>query len=198
VAKDGAVNERTHLATIGTQTVELPIVAVSPDLSIALFMTIDHGVALVERAGAELAELFRDAAPEVVVAPATLGIPVAIAVSRALGLDDYVILQKSKKVHLGDALAEEVRAITSTTASALLLDRARVPAVAGRRVLLVDDVVSSGSSSAAALRLLERAGAQVVGVGALLAEGEGWPEALLPYEDRLRVLGRIPLFPTTR
>ena len=194
VRKDERV--RTHLATIGSQTVELPIVPVSSDLSIALFMTIDHGVRLVETAGAELAEAFRDANPEVVVAPATLGIPVAIAVTRALGLDDYVILQKSKKVHLGDALAEEVHAITSTAGSTLLLDRARVGAVAGRRVLLVDDVISSGSSSAAALRLLERAGAQVVGVGALLAEGEGWPEALLPYEDRLRVLGRIPLFRT--
>jgi adenine phosphoribosyltransferase len=36
----------------------------------------------------------------------------------------------------------------------------------------------------------------VVGIGALLAEGDGWPEALLPHEDRLRSLGRIPLFPT--
>ena len=188
---------QSHLATIGSQTVELPIVPVSPELSIALFMTIDHGVALIDTAGAELADLFRAAAPEIVAAPATLGIPVAIAVTRALGLDDYVVLQKSRKVHLGDALAEQVHAITSTAGSTLLLDRARVPAVAGRRVLLVDDVISSGSSSMAALRLLERAGAEVVGIGALLAEGEGWPAPLLPYADRLKVLGRIPLFPTT-
>ncbi len=188
--------QRTHLATIGSQQVELPIVPVSPELSIALFMTIDHGVRLIDTAGAELAELFRAAAPEIVVAPATLGIPVAIAVTRALGLDDHLILQKSRKVHLGDALTEEVRAITSTDVSVLRLDRARLPAVAGRRVLLVDDVISTGSSSIAALRLLERAGAEVVGVGALLAEGDGWPDALLPYESRLRTLGRIPLFPT--
>ena len=187
---------RTYTATIGSRTVELPIVPVSPELSIALFMTIDHGVDLVDRAGAELAEHFRAAVPEIVVAPATLGIPVAIAVTRALGLDDYLILQKSQKVHLGDALAEDVQAITSTAGSRLLLDRARVPAVAGRRVLLVDDVISTGSSSAAALRLLERAGAEVVGIGALLAEGDGWPESLAPYADRLHALGRIPLFPT--
>ena len=188
---------RTHIATIGGQRVELPVVPVSPDLSIALFMTIDHGVALLDRAGEELAERFRAVRPEIVVAPATLGIPVAITVSRALGLDDYLILQKSQKVHLGDALTEDVRAITSAP-SVLRLDRARVPAVAGRRVLLVDDVISTGSSSVAALRLLERAGAEVVGVGALLAEGDGWPEALEPYADRLQALGRIPLFPTER
>jgi adenine/guanine phosphoribosyltransferase-like PRPP-binding protein len=187
----------TYTATIGSQQVELPIVPVSPELSIALFLTIDHGVDLVDTAGAELAAHFRSVAPEIVVAPATLGIPVAIAVTRALGLDDYLILQKSQKVHLGDALAEDVQAITSTAGSRLLLDRARVPAVAGRRVLLVDDVISTGSSSTAALRLLERAGAEVVGIGALLGEGVGWPAALEPYADRLHALGRIPLFPTT-
>lgn len=64
-------------------------------------------------------------------------------------------------------------------------------------MLLVDDVFSTGVSAAASLRLLERAGAEVVGVGALLAEGDGWPESLMPYADRLRVLGRIPLFPST-
>jgi adenine phosphoribosyltransferase len=190
------VTERTYTATIGSRHVELPIVEVSPELSIALFMTIDHGLDLVEQAGAELAEHFRSTRPDIVAAPATLGIPVAIAVTRALGLDDYLVLQKSAKVHLGDALTEEVRAITSTAGSVLRLDRARVPSVAGRRVLLVDDVISTGASTAAALRLLERAGAEVVGVGALLAEGDGWPQALGPVADRLHALGRIPLFRT--
>ena len=187
---------RTYTATVGSQRVELPIVPVSPEVSIALLMVIDHGVRFVDAAGRELADHFRETRPDIVVAPATLGIPVAIAVSRALGLDDHLILQKTRKVHLGDALAEPVQAITSTTGQVLLLDRARLPAVAGRRVLFVDDVISSGSSSGAALRLLARAGAEVVGVGALLAEGDDWPEALAPYADRRFTLGRIPLFPT--
>lgn len=186
----------TYTATVGSQQVELPIVPVSPELSIALMMVIDLGVRFVETASRELADRFRDVAPEIVVAPATLGLPIALEVSRALGLDDYVILQKSKKIHLGDALAEPVRAITSATSSELLLDRRRVPAVRGRRVLFVDDVLSTGSSSAAALRLLERAGAQVVGVGAFLAEGDGWADALAGYRDRVRTLGTIPTFPT--
>ncbi|MFT4212254.1 MAG: phosphoribosyltransferase family protein [Microbacterium sp.] len=185
----------TYVATVGSQQVELPIVAVSPDLSIALMMVIDHGVRFVETAGEELAGHFAAARPEVVVAPATLGIPVAIAVTRALGLDDYVILQKTRKVHLGDALEAPVHAITSTSGQALLLDRARLGDVAGHRVLFVDDVISTGSSSGAALALLEEAGAEIVGVGALLAEGDGWPDALSAYEDRLFALGRIPLFP---
>lgn len=185
----------TYLAQVGSQQITLPIIPVSDDLSIALMMVIDHGVRFAETAGRELAQHFADAGVDVVVAPATLGIPVAIEVTRALDLDDYVILQKTRKVHLGDALEEPVHAITSTTGAALLLDRARLPAVAGKRVLFVDDVISSGSSSGAALRLLERAGAEIVGIGALLAEGEGWPAALVPYVDRIAVLGRIPVFP---
>ncbi|MDY0830177.1 phosphoribosyltransferase family protein [Microbacterium sp. BG28] len=187
----------TYLAQVGSQQITLPIIPVSDDLSIALMMVIDHGVRFAELAGRELAEHFADAGVDVVVAPATLGIPVAIEVTRALGLDDYVILQKTRKVHLGDALEEPVHAITSTTGAALLLDRARLSSVAGKRVLFVDDVISSGSSSGAALRLLARAGAEIVGIGALLAEGEGWPAALAPYEDRVAVLGRIPVFPRT-
>ena len=184
----------SYLAQVGSQQVALPVVPVSPDLSIALMMVIDHGVRFAETAGRELAAHFVHAAPDIVVAPATLGIPVAIEVTRALGLDDYVILQKTRKVHLADALEARAHAITSTSGAALLLDRARVAAVAGKRVLFVDDVISTGSSSGAALALLERAGADVVGIGALLAEGDGWPEALRPYADRVFALGRIPLF----
>jgi adenine phosphoribosyltransferase len=174
----------------------LPVVPVSPLLSVALMMVIDHGVRFVETAGAELAARFQAEKPEIVVAPATLGVPIAIEVSRALGLNDYVILQKTKKIHLADALSEPVKAITSASGGALLLDRKRIDAVRGRRVLFVDDVISTGSSSVAGLRLLERAGANVVGVGAFLSEGDGGGSALAAYRDRIITLGHIPVFPT--
>ncbi len=192
-AADAAV-PATYTAQVGSQRIVLPVIPVSDHLSIALMMVIDHGVRFVERAGEELAAHFAAARPDIVVAPATLGIPVAIAVTRALGLDDYVILQKTRKVHLGDALEARAHAITSTAGQALLLDRARLGDIAGRRVLFVDDVISTGSSSGAALSLLAEAGAEIVGVGALLAEGDGWPDALAGYQDRLFALGRIPLF----
>ena len=71
--------------------------------------------------------------PDIVASAATLGIPVAIEVSRALGLDDYLILQKTAKIHLADALAEPLSSITTGGEQRLLLDRARIPAVAGKR-----------------------------------------------------------------
>jgi adenine/guanine phosphoribosyltransferase-like PRPP-binding protein len=188
----------SYTVTLGSQTVELPIVPIGADTAISLLMTIDRGVSFMARAGAELADLLRagppEAAPEVVASAATLGIPVAIEVSRALGLDDYLILQKTPKIHLADALAEPLSSITTGQPQRLLLDRARIGAVAGRRVALVDDVVATGGSMAASLRLLRAAGADVVSIGVLLAEGGSWRQALGPDAGLVQSLGVIPGF----
>ncbi|MBL7486635.1 adenine phosphoribosyltransferase [Frankia sp. AgB1.9] len=187
----------TYRATVGSQEIELPLTRISTDLTVALLMTIDVGVAFIQQAGADLAALLAPSRPQVVVSAATLGIPVAIEVSRALGLDDYVILQKTPKAHLADALAEPLQSITTGVPQRLLLDRARVPAVAGRRVALVDDVIATGGSIAASLRLLRAAGADVVTIGTLLVEGAAWGPALGADAALVTALGRIPVFRPT-
>jgi adenine/guanine phosphoribosyltransferase-like PRPP-binding protein len=183
-----------YLATVGTQRVSLPVIPLSDDLAIALLMTIDMGVAFMSQAGSELAEVLAPTQPECVVSMATLGIPVALEVSRSLGLDDYLILQKTPKVHLRDSLRSPVDAITTDATQYLLLDRRRLEAVSGKRVALVDDVISTGGSMSAALRLLDEAGANVVAIGALLSEGELWRERLGARADLVRTLGTIPVF----
>jgi len=193
----GLVVDGRYRVEIGSQTADLPLVPLGPDTAISLLMTIDHGVRFMEQAGRDLAELLAPAEPEIVATAATLGIPVAIEVTKALGFDDYLVLQKTAKIHLGDALAEPLSSITTAGAQQLLLDRARIPAVAGQRVALVDDVVATGGSMAACLRLLRAAGANVVAVGTLLAEGAGWSDALGPDAGLVRSLGRIPLFHRT-
>ncbi len=185
---------RTHTATIGSQSVELPVVEVAEGVGIALMVCVDHGVAFTERAGRELAERLAPARPEVVVSVATMGIPLAIEVSRSLGLDDYVILHKTPKIHLGDTYVEPVRSITTGAAQTLRLDPARAGAVRGRRVAVVDDVVSTGASVLAALSLLRRVGAVPVVVGTFLTEGTGWRTSLGEDAGRVRSLGSIPLF----
>jgi len=179
---------------IGSQSVELPLVPLHDTAAIALLMTIDRGVSFMATAGVDLAARVHEMAPDVVATNATLGIPVAIEVTRSLGLDDYLVLQKTPKIHLGDALVEPLTSITTDTAQVLRLDRARVPAVAGRRVLLVDDVIASGGSIAAACRLLRAAGADIVGIGALLAEGSAWKARLGDDADLVTTLGTIPGF----
>jgi adenine/guanine phosphoribosyltransferase-like PRPP-binding protein len=177
----------------GVET-RLPIVPLNEAVAIALLMVIDQGVGFGERAGAALAEAARPLAPAIVVGAATLGIPVAIEVSRSLGLDDYVILQKSPKIHLADALREAVTSVTSHGVQTLMLDRRAVPLLAGRRVFVVDDVVSTGSSLAAMLRLVRRAGAEVVGVGVILTEGRAWVGVLGEDAGLVMALGHIPVF----
>lgn len=179
---------------IGSQSAELPLVPLHDDAAIALLMTIDRGVAFMATAGADLAAELASLQPDVVVTNATLGIPVAIEVSRALGLDDYLVLQKTPKIHLGDALVEPLHSVTTAMEQALRLDRARLHTVEGRRVVVVDDVVATGGSMAAALRLVRAGGGELVGIGVLLTEGSGWRDTLGADAALVHSLGRIPGF----
>lgn len=186
-----------HRARIGEQDLDLPIVALSNDLAVALLITVDQGVGFVERAGRELAAMLGPLGVQVVASVATMGIPIAIEVSRALGLDDYVIFQKTPKIHLSDALSEPLRSITTDSPQRLLFDRRRVDVVAGRRVALIDDVISTGGSVQAALQLLRRAGATPVGIGVLATEGTEWKQRIGEDVGLIRSLGTLPLFERT-
>jgi adenine/guanine phosphoribosyltransferase-like PRPP-binding protein len=188
------VNHPTYPVTIGSQNIELPVVALSDTLSLALLITVDMGVEFMRVAGNELADLLRPYDVDIVATVATMGIPVATEVTRALGLDQYVILHKTPKIHLADAIAEPVRSITTNADQRLLFDRARIPAVAGKRVAIVDDVVSTGASTGAAIRLLRSIGADVVAVGTLVTEASVWETSLGDDARRVMALGKIPVF----
>ena len=184
----------TYRASVGSQTLDLPIVPLSDELAIALLITVDLGVGFAQTAGRELAKEIAAFDPEVVMSVATMGIPVAIEVTRALGLDDYVILHKTPKIHLGDAYVEPVRSITTGAAQTLRIDPARVDVVRGRRVAVVDDVISTGASVRAALALARRVEAEPVVVGVLVTEGSQWRDSLGDDADAVRALGSLPVF----
>lgn len=184
----------TYPVAVGGQDVELPVVSLSSDLALALLITVDMGVEFMRRAGEELAALLAPYDVDIVATVATMGIPVAIEVTRALGLDQYAILHKTPKIHLADAVTEKVRSITTDADQRLLFDRARVGDVAGKRVAIVDDVISTGASTGAALRLLRSVGADVVAIGTLVTEASLWKEALGDDARRVHALGSIPVF----
>ena len=179
---------------VAGEMIELPLIEAEGGRAIALLMVIDRGMRFVERAGRALAERFAPLKPDLIVGSATLGIPVAMEVTRALGIDQYVILQKSPKFHLADALVEEVRSVTSTEVQRLLLDREAIFRLQGKRVIVVDDVVATGSSMAAAMRLVRRAGAEIIAAGTILSEGQAWRRALGRDADLITCLGHIPQF----
>lgn len=179
---------------IGSQHVELPIVTLNENLALALLITVDMGVAFMATAGKELAEVLAPYDVDIVATVATMGIPLAVEVTRHMGLDQYVVLHKTPKIHLADAESEPVRSITTDAEQRLLFDRARVDAVRGRRVAIVDDVISTGASTGASLRLLRRVGAHVVAIGTMVTEASLWRGALGEDAAMVRALGAIPVF----
>jgi adenine phosphoribosyltransferase len=188
------ITGETWKLDVDGHSVDLPIVAIKPDFAISLMMVIDLGVKFGEHVGAKLAEKLAPLKPDVIVGAATLGIPVAIEVTRALGLDDYVILQKSPKIHLDDALVQTISSITSKGEQRLLLDRQAIPLIAGKRVVVVDDVVASGSSIKGSVELVRAAGGNVVGIGVILTEAKDWQEVLGEDAKLIHSLAHIPQF----
>ncbi|GBQ91740.1 hypothetical protein AA23498_1265 [Acetobacter nitrogenifigens DSM 23921 = NBRC 105050] len=188
----------TWRVDVAGREIELPITPVKPDLAIALMMITDMGVSFGDHIGAELAKILRPLQPEIVVGAATLGIPVAIEVTRHLGLDQYIILQKSPKLHLTNALSRPLQSITSHGDQALRLDRAALPLLMRRRVVIVDDVIATGGSIAACIALARDAAAEVVGVGCVLTDGADWRARLGEDAGLVRSLAHVPQFrPTT-
>jgi adenine/guanine phosphoribosyltransferase-like PRPP-binding protein len=185
---------QTYVVDIAGEPVTLPVVPINQRLAISLLMVIDMGVHFGERIGRALATKLGPLKPDIVVGAATLGIPVVIEVSRALVLDQYVIAQKSPKIHLADALVQEVQSVTSSGKQRLMLDRRAMPLLSGRRVVVVDDVVATGSSLAATLALVRSAGANVVGAGVILTEGHDWEKTLGADAHLVHGLGHIPQF----
>lgn len=183
-----------HSVKIAGETFRLPIMQLSERRAIALLMVIDMGVRFGDMVGKAIAKHFMNPKPDIVVGSATLGIPIAIEVSRRLGKDRYVILQKSPKFHLADAMVEEVRSVTTAVPQRLLLDRRCIELLQGKRVLIVDDVVATGSSMAAAIRLVRRSGAEVMGAGVILTEGHSWRAALGRDAELVTSIGHVPQF----
>jgi adenine/guanine phosphoribosyltransferase-like PRPP-binding protein len=188
------VGERTYSTEIGTQHVELPVASLNDQLALALLITVDMGVKFMSQAGKELAEILRPYDIDIVATVATMGIPLVVEVTRHLGLDQYVILHKTPKIHLADAVSERVRSITTDAEQRLLFDRARIKDVDGKRVAIVDDVISTGASTGASLRLLRGVGANVVAIGTLVTEASLWRSALGDDALLVRALGSIPVF----
>jgi adenine/guanine phosphoribosyltransferase-like PRPP-binding protein len=146
----------------------------------------------------DLARQMRDFAPDVVVGLPTLGLTLASEVARRLGHARYVALGTSRKFWYDETLSVEMSSITTPDQTKrLYVDPRMLPLLQGRRVALVDDVISSGRSIRAGLRLLDGMGVQPVIVGAAMLQSDRWREdADQPYTgwaDLVRGTLRTPI-----
>lgn len=144
----------------------------------------------------------RQLAPQTIVGVPTMGLDYARRVARELDHAHYAALGLSRKFWYDEELSERLFSSTSPDQrKSIYLDPALVSRVKDQRVLLVDDVINTGVSAAAAIRLLQRAGAQVEGLLVLLTEGHAWREELRKlgpdWPGRVHAVGHIPTFSLT-
>jgi adenine/guanine phosphoribosyltransferase-like PRPP-binding protein len=141
-----------------------------------------------------MANLVRPFDPEVVVGVPTLGLPLANGVARRLGHTRMVALGTSRKFWYRDELSEPMSSITSPAhAKRIFMDPRMLPLLEGKRVAVVDDVVSSGTSMAAVTRLLRNAGIKPVSIVLAMLQGTKWRETLAEVDVGIpgKVLGAI-------
>lgn len=132
---------------------------------------------------------------DVVVAVPTLGMPLAEAVARRLGHSRLVPLGYSQKFWYDPELAVDISSITSSKLpKKLYIDPRMVPLIKGKRVAVVDDVISSGTSIRAVLQLLRKIGVEPVVIGVAMLQGDSWAELGLNIEAAFAtpILPRVP------
>jgi adenine/guanine phosphoribosyltransferase-like PRPP-binding protein len=154
----------------------------------------------VERAVVDwMVAIARDLAPDVVVGMPTLGLLYARAIAERLGHPSWVALGYSRKFWYDEALSAPVSSITSPDQTKrVYLDPRMLPRLEGRRVLLVDDVISTGTTAFAALSLLAKVDAPLVGLLFAMLQGNRWQARLAAGDPAWPTLVRgafaTPLF----
>jgi adenine phosphoribosyltransferase len=175
--------EKYTLEILGLKR-ELPVIEVAPGLKIASFVILGD-TELVVKVAPEIVKRLPEA--DVIVSAEAKGIPLIFEISRLLG-KNYIVARKSVKPYMESPITEEVVSITTQKKQLLVLNGVDADKIKGRRVVLIDDVVSTGSSLAALERLVEKAGGKVVAKAAILAEGEAADRKDLIF------LGTLPVF----
>ena len=160
---------KTYTLHVAGLTRELPIIKLSYDLSIASFVILGD-TEIVKKTAPMIAKKL----PEVdfVVTAEAKGIPLAYEISKILNLNEYIVARKSIKAYMEEPIEVEINSITTTNSQKLYLNNQDAKKIKGKRIALVDDVISTGQSLKALERLVEKAGGKVLAKAAILAEGD--------------------------
>ncbi len=174
-----------HHMTIAGLERDLPICKVTDDLYIAGFV-IFGDQELTVACARDLLKL----APEYdyIITAEAKGIPLGHEMARQAGDKKYLLARKGAKLYMTGVFEVAVRSITTAKEQHLYLDTADAELMKGKRILIVDDVISTGESLAALEALVEKAGGVICGKMAILAEGDAQERPDLIY------LEKLPLF----
>ena len=173
---------KINIAGVERDLIKYPV---SDKLDIAAFIMFGD-VEVTEKAAAAL--LARCPEHDVVVSAEAKGIPLCYEMARQ-GCREYVIARKSVKVYMRNCVEVAVNSITTAEVQRLYLGDTDAAFLRGKRVLIVDDVISTGESLAALEQLLNKIGVNVVGKACVLAEGDA------KDRDDIIFLEPLPVFP---
>lgn len=164
---------------------DLPICKVTDSLYIAGFVIFGDQELTVACAR----ELLQKApAYDYIITAEAKGIPLAHEMARQAGNPKYILARKAPKLYMTNVFSSTVRSITTAKEQTLYLDGGDAALMKGKKILIVDDVISTGESLSALETLVERAGGVVCGRMAILAEGDAQNREDLVY------LEKLPLF----
>lgn len=174
----------TYKMTIAGLERELPICPLNEKLDIAAFIMFSD----VEITVASAAELLKKC-PEfdVIITAESKGIPLGYEMSRQSG-KPYVVARKSVKLYMSDPVAVTVKSITTAAEQTLYLSAEKAAMIKGKKVLVADDVISTGESLKALEMLVESAGGEISAKAAVLAEGDAADRSDIIF------LEKLPLF----
>ena len=177
---------KTYSIKIAGLKRNLRLFQIKPGLRIAI-LNILGDTELVQACARELGKRLKSVKFDILVTAEAKSIPLAYALSVATK-KPYVILRKTYKLYMGDALTAETLSITTGEPQTLILDEKDRKLMKGKKIVLVDDVISTGSTLQGMHMIAEKAGAKIVAEAAILTEGERskW--------DSIISLGHLPLF----
>lgn len=166
---------------------ELPICKVTDDLYIGAFICFGDAE-ITEACAREMLKLFPQDSYDYLFTAEAKSIPLIHEMARQSGAKKYFIARKGPKVYMPDPLHVEDQSITTAGMQKLYLGRDDADLIRGKRILLMDDVISTGGSLHAMEELVRMAGGTVVGRVAVLAEGDA------KNRDDIKFLAPLPLF----
>ena len=177
--------KKTYTMEIACLKRDLPLFPVNDNLQIAAFIL--FGDVEITKASAKA---LLEKAPEydIMITAECKSIPLIYEMARQSGQNDYIIARKGPKVYMEDLITTNVDSITTAHTQSLCIGKAEVELMKGKKVLIVDDVISTGESLAAIEELVVKAGGNVVGRMAILAEGNA------AKRDDIIFLEPLPLF----
>ena len=180
------VKKETYPVEIAGKRRELPLFEIKPGLKIAI-LNILGDTELVQACAAALAEKLAGVDYDLLLTAEAKSIPIAHALAVETN-KPYVVLRKIYKPYMGDALKTETLSITTGEPQYLYLDEKDRDLMEGKKVVVVDDVISTGSTLQGMRMLVQKSGAQVVAEAAIFTEGER-----AKWRDIIS-LGHLPVF----